>query len=73
MAKEKRMTKQVRVFTDTAHAISVIASALSVEQGSEVAFAEVVEEAIKHKYPELYDTAMKSLRQARSTKKPANG
>lgn len=62
------MTKQVRVFDDTAHVISTIASARSVTDEKEITFAEIVDVAIRNTYPDDYEYAMKVLQNAREQK-----
>lgn len=69
MSKDKRMTKQVRVYDDTAHAISVIASSLSKQRGEEVTFADIVDECVQKAFPETYDLAISTLSKAEQESK----
>jgi hypothetical protein len=63
MAKdEARMTKQIRVYEDTADFINEIVR----RKPTNTTYADVVEEAFRKAYPELYDDVVGMKKQAQS-------
>lgn len=59
---KQRMTRQVRVFDDTADFIAELVR----RKSADTTFADVVEDTFRKAYPEIYDRVIQAKSQARS-------